>query len=176
MEESKYNLVREKYHHIVLDGSGYDAGKQLAEIINQDPRAKKKFSSAKLDFKRLGFASWDALRSSCEECCPGITEEIQGFADGLETSPDMVPFWKWTYAPSCSQFAALSPATKDHHIYAGRSYEWNHREEDLKLFTTRVKGKASHIGFSCLLFGRHDGLNEHGLVVSMTGGGIFDVP
>jgi predicted choloylglycine hydrolase len=180
MEELKYNLARENYHHIVLDGSRYDAGKRLAGIINQDPKAKKSYSSAKLDLKRLGFADWDALQSSCEECCPGITDEIQGFADGLQTSPDRIPFWNWTYAPSlggnCSQLAVLSSATKDHHIYVGRSYEWNHKEEDLKLFTTRVKGKANHIGFSCLLFGRHDGLNEHGLVVSMTGGGIFGVP
>jgi predicted choloylglycine hydrolase len=180
MEESKYDLVREKYHHIVLDGSRYEAGKQLAEIINQDPNAKKSFSSAKLDLRKLGFADWDALQSNCEECCPGLTEEIQGFADGLGTSPDRVPFWNWTYSSSlggnCSQLAVLSSVTEERHIYAGRSYEWNHKEEDLKLFTTRVKGKASHIGFSCLLFGRHDGLNEHGLLVSMTGGGIFRVP
>jgi len=180
MEESKYDLVKEKYHHIVLDGSSYDAGKKLGEIISQDPSSKKSYSSAKSDLKRLGFADWNSLKSSCEECCPGITEEIQGFADGLGTSPDKVPFWNWTYAPSlggnCSQLAVLSSATEDHNVYAGRSYEWNHKEEDLKLFTTRVKGKASHVGFSCLLFGRHDGLNEHGLVVSMTGGGIFGVP
>lgn len=180
MEESEYNLVKENYHHIVLDGSRYDAGKQLAEIIKQDPKTRKSYSSAKPDLRKLGFADWDTLQSSCDECCPGITEEIQGFADGLETSPDRIPFWKWTYSPSlggnCSQLAALSSTTMDQHIYAGRSYEWNHKEEDLKLFTTRVNGKANHVGFSCLLFGRHDGLNEHGLAVSMTGGGIFGVP
>lgn len=27
MEESKYDLVKVKYNHIVLDGSGYEAGK-----------------------------------------------------------------------------------------------------------------------------------------------------
>jgi predicted choloylglycine hydrolase len=179
-EDPEYSLVKENYHHIVLGGSGYEAGKQLVEIISKDPTAKKSFSSGKLDLKKLGFTDWDALQNNCEECCPGITEEIQGFADGLGTSPDKIPFWNWTYCPSlggnCSQLAVLSPATNDQHIYAGRSYEWTHTEEDLKLFTTRVKGKAGHIGFSCLLFGRHDGLNEHGLLVSMTGGGIFGVP
>jgi len=177
--DPKYNLVKEKYHHIVLDGSGYEAGRQLAEILNKDPNTKKSISSAKLDPKKLGFADWDALQGNCEECCPGINEEIQGFADGLEISPDKVPFWHWTYSSSlggnCSQLAVLPSVTNNHHIYAGRSYEWNHKDEDLKLFTSRVRGKASHIGFSCLLFGRHDGLNEHGLLVSMTGGGIFGV-
>jgi predicted choloylglycine hydrolase len=129
--------------------------------------------------RKLGFANWDALQNNCEACCPGLIDEIQGFADGLGIAVDSVPFWNWTYQPSmggnCSQLAVLSPVTDNQHIYAGRSYEWNHNEEDLKLFTTRVKGTARHIGFSCLLFGRHDGINEHGLLVSMTGGGIFGV-
>jgi predicted choloylglycine hydrolase len=77
---------------------------------------------------------------------------------------------------NCSQLDVLSSATKDRHTYAARSYEWSHREEDLMLFTVREKGKAQHIGFSCILFGRYDGLNEYGLVVSTTGGGIFGVP
>lgn len=177
MGELKYNLEKVKYHHIILDGSGYEAGKQLAEVINQDPNAKRFYISAKLDLKKVGFADFDSLQANCEECCPGITEEIQGFADGLGTSPDRVPFWKGAYTPSlCSQLAVLSSATKDKHIYAARSYEWTHKEEDLKLFTTREKGKAKHIGFSCLLFGRYEGLNEHGLLASTTGGGIFGVP
>jgi predicted choloylglycine hydrolase len=39
-----------------------------------------------------------------------------------------------------------------------------------------VKGKAKHVGFSVFLFGRADGVNEHGVGVSFTGGGIFGVP
>jgi predicted choloylglycine hydrolase len=175
MGELKYNLEKVKYHHIVLDGSGYEAGKQLAELVKQNPNIKLPPISS-LDLRKLGFADFDSLQASCEECCPGLTEEAQGFADGMGMSPDRVPFWNGTYAPSlCSQLAVLSSATKDRHIYAARSHEWTHREEDLKLFTTRVKGKASHIGFSCTLFGRYEGLNEHGLLVSTTGAGIFGV-
>jgi predicted choloylglycine hydrolase len=180
MTEADYEPVTATYQHIVLEGSSYEAGKQLGTIIKEDPEARRAASSATLDLTRLGFADWEALRSSCEACCPGLTDEIQGFADALETSPDKVPFWHWTYSPvlggNCSQVAVLSPVTEDGHIYAARSYEWNHTDEDLKLFTTRIHGKARHLGFSCLLFGRHDGVNEHGLVVSMTGGGIFGVP
>jgi predicted choloylglycine hydrolase len=58
----------------------------------------------------------------------------------------------------------------------GRSYEWTFTEEELLLLTTRVKGKASHIGFSLGLASRYDGINEHGFLVSMTGAGIFNVP
>ena len=180
MGEQMYNLEKVRYLHIVLDGSAYEGGKQIAEVINQNPNAKRFFSSATLDVKKASFADFESLKANCEECCPGITEEIQGFADGLGTSPDRVPFWNGAYPYSlgmnCSQVAVLSSATKDHRIYAARTYEWTHREEDLALFTTREKGKHKHIGFSCALFGRYEGLNEHGLVVSTTGGGIFGVP
>lgn len=177
MEKPKYDLAKMRYHHVVLEGSEYEVGKQLAEIINQDSSAKNFHSSAKLDAKKLGFADFKSLQANCEECCPGITEEVQGFADGLGTSPEKVAFWGGAYVTSfCSQLAVLTSATKDHHVYAARSYEWIHTEEDLKLFTTRVKGKASHIGFSCMLFGRYEGLNEQGLLASTTGGGVFGVP
>jgi predicted choloylglycine hydrolase len=177
LRKPNYNLETVKYQHIVLDGSGYEVGKQLAEVINQNPNAKRFHSSVQHDPKKAGFADFNSLQASCEECCPGITEEIQGFADGLGTSPDRVPFWNGAYTTLlCSQLAVLSSATRDHHIYAARSYEWTHKEEDLKLFTTRENGKAKHIGFSCLLFGRYEGLNEHGLLASTTGGGIFGVP
>ncbi len=179
MAKKPYNLIDVKYHHIVLDGSHYEIGKQLAEFLSRNPNAKKIFGSTKIDLKRVGFPNFKSLWDYCEQCSPGITE-IQGFADGLNTTPDKIPFWNWTFSPKlggeCSQLAVLSSATQSKHIYAGRNYEWNHKDEDLKLFTTRVKGKADHIGFSCLLFGRHDGLNEHGLLVSMTGGGIFGIP
>ncbi len=180
MESEELELVDVTYHHIVLDGSSYEVGKQLGELIRQEPGAHRFFTSGKVNLKKLGFKDFETLWSYCEECCPGITDEMQGFVDELEISPQNMPFWNWTFAPSlggeCSQLAVLSTATQDQHIYAGRSYEWTHKEEDLKFFTNRVNGKANHIGFSCLLFGRHDGINEHGLVVSMSGGGIFRVP
>lgn len=180
MEDKQYELLDINYHHIVLEGAQYEVGKQLAGLLSRESNAKNVFASEKVNLKKLGFTDFETLWAYCEECCPGITDEIQGFADGLGVSPQNLPFWNWTFAPSlggdCSQLAVLSSATQDYHIYVGRSYEWIHTDEDLKLFTTRVKGKANHLGFSCLLFGRHDGLNEHGLVVSMTGGGIFGVP
>ena len=163
-----------------MEGTQYEVGQQLAGFIQQDPEARKAYTSGTPNLKKLGFSDFSSLWDYCEECCPGITDEIQGFADGLNTTPEKGPFWNWTFAPKlggeCSQLTLLSSATQKQQLLVGRSYEWIHTDEDLKLITTRIKGKANHIGFSCLLFGRHDGLNEHGLVVSMTGGGIFGVP
>jgi predicted choloylglycine hydrolase len=180
MGNEELELIDVKYHHFVLEGSPYEVGKQLGELIRLEPGPHQFFTSGRVDLQKLGFKDFETLWYYCEECCPGIIEEMQGFADELEISPQNIPFWNWTFAPAlggeCSQLTVLSTATQDQHIYAARSYEWTHKEEDLKFITTRVNGKANHIGFSCLLFGRHDGINEHGLVVSMSGGGIFRVP
>ena len=180
MSDADYALLKVPYHHLVIEGTQYEVGQQLASLIQQFPEYKKAYTSGTLNLNKLGFPNFASLWDYCESCCPGITDEIQGLADGLNTSPEKGPFWNWTFAPKlggeCSQLALLSSVTKEQRPLVGRSYEWIHTDEDLKLITTRVKGKANHIGFSCLLFGRHDGLNEHGLVVSMTGGGIFGVP
>jgi hypothetical protein len=53
----------------------------------------------------------------------------------------------------------------------GRSYEFGEKSEDLRLCTMRVKGKYAFIGSSILLFGFSEGMNEHGLVVTMSAGG-----
>jgi predicted choloylglycine hydrolase len=71
---------------------------------------------------------------------------------------------------------AFSSVTDDKRVYVGRSYEWIHTQEDLRLCTTRIKGKAKHTGFSIFLFGRADGINEHGIGVTFTGGGVFGIP
>jgi predicted choloylglycine hydrolase len=180
MSRSKYKLEKGMFHHIVLEGTRYDIGSQLAEHMKRFPEAAKFFSSYELNPKKYGFDNFESIQSLFEECCPGITDEVQGFADGLDTTLDKVPFYAFSLNPfisgNCSQLAVLSGITNNQHIYVGRTYEWNTKDEDLLLCTTRIKEKISHIGFSCLLFGRHDGMNEHGLVVSMTGSGIFNVP
>ncbi len=44
--------------------------------------------------------------------------------------------------------------------------------DDMMLYTTAIEGKYAHIGFSSLLFGRNDGMNDQGLSVTMSAGGI----
>ncbi|WP_339370777.1 C45 family peptidase [Paenibacillus elgii] len=67
----------------------------------------------------------------------------------------------------CCQIAVLPSNTSDGHFYVGRSYEYFVRDER-SLCITRVTGKPKHIGFSLQNAGRMDGMNEYGLVVSMS--------
>ncbi len=135
-------------------------------------------ASEKPSPKKKGFRDFGKLQSFLEDHCPGLNEEMRGFADSLGVEANHLLFYNAAYIVprKCSQMASLSSVTLDKHVYVARSYEWTHTEEDLRLCTTRVKGKARHIGFSIFLFGRADGINEHGVSASFTGGGVFGVP
>ena len=187
-----YNLVNGKFQHVILEGTAYEVGKKQGEILKNDGQMRARVAMAissflsqlgvsedgKPDLETMGFRDFGELQAFFEEYSPGLNEEIQGFADSIGVEAHEVPFYGATYyAPkNCSQVAVLSSVTNDKHVYVGRSYEWTHTEEDLRLCTTKVKGKAKHIGFSTFLFGRADGLNEHGVSVTFTGGGIFGIP
>ncbi|UCE43696.1 MAG: hypothetical protein JSV57_04890 [Candidatus Bathyarchaeota archaeon] len=187
-----YNLASGKFQHIILDGTAYEVGRMQGEILRNDEEMHTRITMAistflsqsgvskngRLDLRAMGFNDFGELQGFFEEHCPGLNEEVQGFADGIGVEVDEVPFYGAAYHSSkrCSQVAVLSSVTDDRHVYVGRSYEWTHTEEDLRLCTTRVKGKTKHIGFSTFLFGRADGVNEHGVSVTFTGAGIFGVP
>jgi predicted choloylglycine hydrolase len=172
----KYNLIKKDFQHIVLEGNAYEVGLQQAEILKkQNPEAAKWFASATINPEKMGFSTFDELQAFYEEHCPGITGEILGFADGLGAKPSQLQLYNPPiYQPgNCSQFAVLSSLTDDKHVYVGRSYEYRHNENDLRLCTVRIKGKIKHLGFTELLIGRDDGINEHGLCVTFSGGGTF---
>lgn len=172
----KYNLIKKDFQHIVLEGTAYEIGQQQAAILKkQNPEAAKWFASATTDPEKIGFDSFEELQAFYEEYCPGITDEILGLADGFGVKPNQLQLYNPPiYQPgNCSQFAVLSSVTDSKHVYVGRSYEYHHNENDFRLCTVRIKGKIKHMGFTEFLLGRDDGMNEHGLCVTFSGGGTF---
>jgi predicted choloylglycine hydrolase len=172
----RYTLIKKDFQHLVLEGTAYEVGRQQAEILKkQNPEATKWFASATTDPEKMGFASFEELQAFYEEHCTGITEEILGFADGLDVKPEQLQLYSPPiYQPgNCSQFAVLSSVTNNRHVYVGRSYEYHYNENDFRLCTVRIKEKTKHLGFTEFLLGRDDGMNEHGLCVTFSGGGTF---
>lgn len=172
----KYNLIKRNFEHIVLEGTAYEVGSQQAEILKkQNPETAKWFVSANIDPKKMGFDSFEEIQAFYEEYCPGINDEIMGFADGLGVPAAKLQFYNPPifHPGNCSQLAVLSSVTDDDHVYVGRSYEFNHDQNDLRLCTVRIKGKVKHLGFTELLLGRDDGINDYGLCVTFSGGGTF---
>lgn len=160
------------YVHSFLEGNACEAGRQQGEWIKGFPDYARFFTSPDPEHGPFTPAQAEQALKFFERYCPGLNEEVQGFADVLEVPLQEVVYYSLSYARQgqCSQFVVLPGASADGHLRIGRSYEFSHNMTDLRLATTRIQGRAAHIGFSEVLFGRDDGLNEHGLCVSMTGG------
>lgn len=158
-----------------LKGSSYEIGSRLAEYVKKNPSAARFYSSGDPDLKKLGFRNFKELQEYYETFVPGLAEETQGSVDALGSSHESAVIYGFphSFQSSCSHMVALPSITKDKKILVGRSYEWNHNEEDLILCATKVNGKASHLGFTMLLFGRYEGLNNHGVCVTSSGGGPY---
>jgi len=160
------------YTHCVLEGSAYEAGKQQGERIQLTPEVAKFFTSPFPGRGPLTPQQTETILKFFQKHCPGLDEEIHGFADALGVPPDQVVYYAFTYqgGGQCSHFAVLPSISADGHLRVGRSYEFNHTQTDMRLVTTRIQGQAAHIGFSEVLFGRDDGINEHGLCATISAG------
>ncbi|RJG22638.1 choloylglycine hydrolase [Paenibacillus thiaminolyticus] len=134
----------------VTEGTHYEVGKQRAITFKEHypedidyyitPMEGKDFLCSTEAHKRM---------MMIDKMCPGFTDEIQGFADEINTEPEKIVCYANSFhtAPNCCQFAVLPSNTSDGHFYVGRSYEYFVRDER-SLCITRVKGKPKHMGFS----------------------------
>ncbi len=167
-------MEQKQAYHILLEGSSYEIGKKLGQmsigipgmVLNEDAFSKEEESKVYKLF---------------DEFCPGINEEIEGFAEVLKVPVNRVLYYAMSYLkPGCSQMAVLPSKTSNGHVLMARNYDFSDKMEGMVLTTTRVKGKYSHISSAIAQFGRADGMNEFGLAVSQSSSGMpvgnFDCP
>lgn len=173
----EFNIVKNRFLYFNLEGSSYEIGQKIGQNLKENIAALNFFSSGKPKLEKLGFKNLKELKEHYEAFIPGLADETQGYIDTLEDPQRTALIYgsPHSFKNNCSHMVALPSITKNKKILVGRSYEWNHREEDLVLSTTRVNGKAKHIGFTMLLFGRYEGLNEFGLCVTSSGGGGYSL-
>lgn len=179
------------FAHVVLEGTPYEVGRQQGEMLQQDPE-RARYLTPPLPFLE-GYSRREAQRALeyIEAYCPGIREEIQGAADAFAVPVEEIAFLGGkskqdgsspipvdrpitrqarTGGSHCSHCAVLPSASKDGHLYAGQNEDCGPADLDLRLCTTRVHGKPAHIGFSDMIFGRVQGMNEHGFCVTTSWG------
>lgn len=163
----KNNCLNVNYHHHFVSGNAYQVGLQQGKIITSVPGLKKFFLDKPHNLQMdLVHREMELLK----EYFPDLIDEIQGMADALEVPKEQLVFLAQSYLPkgNCSQFLAPS----DEKFFQVRNYEFDPHMDDLRLVTTAVEGKYRHLGFSVMFMGRYDGINEHGLTISMTASGI----
>lgn len=104
-----------------------------------------------------------------DKYCPGLNEELQGFADAIQVDSSQLLYYTMTYLrPGCSQVALTPELTENGHVLFARNFDFSHHMEDFALCKTKVVGKYAHIGTTVMQFGRTEGMNECGLGVSQT--------
>ena len=148
-----------------LKGTSYEIGKQLGYMVLENPYLKDFFLSS---FKAVS-EDEKYIYELFDNYCPGLNEELQGFADILRVEKSRLIYVSLTYlSPACSQIVILPNKTKNHHIFLARNYDYSEQMDDFCFSKTTVKGKYSHVGTNVMQFGRGEGMNECGLAVSQS--------
>lgn len=153
-----------------LTGSSYEIGRRLGEMTASIPQLKAVHTAGCPGYDETMVKEAGAM---FDRWCPGLREELEGFADALQVPAKQIVFYAMTdLRPNCSQIAVLPSMTECGEPLAARSYEFNPMAEDFTLVKTSVTGKYTHMGTSVLHFGRDDGFNECGLSVTMSSCGL----
>lgn len=163
-------MITIQTHTLELAGASYDIGCQMGKMTGEIPPLKAMHTNGMEGF---GAEQVKEAAAMFDRWCPGLTEELAGFADTLNVSPEKVFYYGMTYLlPRCSQIAVLPGASADGKPLLARNYEFSHEAEEFCLVRTSVKGKYTHMGTRAVQFGREDGFNEHGLAVTMSSCGF----
>ena len=167
-----------EFRTISLKGSHYEVGKQLAKKLADYKRLNPRLLTKKISLNRSPFKNFNEILDLYDSNCPGIIDEMQGFVDETGSSLENLSIFDIpkNRPSNCSQFAVLGNKTTTGSTYIGRSYDYHYSDEDLIMVKTEIKNKNAHIGFSMNGFGRPDGINSNGLVITMAGGGAWDAP
>lgn len=157
-------------HTMDLAGKNYEIGFGLGKMYEHVPPLKTLHTQGMAGFLDEQVREATAL---FDRWCPGLTEELHGFADAMKVSPRQILYYGMTYLlPRCSQITLLPAITAEGKTLVARNYEFSHEAEDFCLVKTAVNGKYVHLGTSVLGFGRDDGVNEHGLSVTQSSCGF----
>lgn len=168
MEETNMNSIQAYFS--VLEGNSYEIGRRQGEEIKKNPPA----TNAILSSESINETQFKNMKGLIDRYCPGLNEELQGFADSLNVKPSYLNFYdeSWLQPGGCSLGAILPSKTNDNKTYVLRNYDLSPAISDMRLCMTKVKGKYSHTGFSVSYFGRSEGLNEKGFCVAFASCGI----
>ncbi len=156
--------------HFFLKGSNYEIGRRLGSFYKDNLMSLDSFT---IKEPYLTKEDEHQMYKLFDEFCPGINDEIEGFAEVLNVLPVQILYYAETYlCPGCSQIVLLPSVSANGHMLLARNYDFKDGIEEMSVITTKANGKNAHVASSAWIFGRGDGLNDKGLAVSQSGVGI----
>ncbi len=151
-------------------GSHYEVGAQIGRWVLSAPDILQRVLLPSDTYPHDKFIE---IKDMLDRYYPGVNEEIKGFSDTIKASPKQALFYAMTYLErGCSLMAALPEKMDNGHTLMARNYDFNNQMEEMCFAFTHIKGKYQYIGSTINLFGRCDGMNEHGLAVSKASNGL----
>lgn len=151
-------------------GTNYEVGTQIGEWVLSKPDLLQRVLLPPNTYPHSKFME---IVSLLDQYCSGINEEIKGFSDTVGVSTEQALFYAMTYLErGCSLMAALPRKNESAHTVMARNYDFNDEMEEMCFAFTNIKGKYRYIGSTLNLFGRCDGMNEHGLAACKASNGI----
>ncbi|MGE6632058.1 C45 family autoproteolytic acyltransferase/hydolase [Bacillus sp. NPDC077027] len=146
-------------------GTAYEVGRQQAEWLEQHPDLKGQY----IHHEVLDEHALSQTKQLLRKYSPQLEEEIAGFCDYLQIEEKYLSFYHSSYLqPGCSHCVVLPPKTVENQLIMMRNYDFSPVFDDMRLVSAHVEDQAVHTGSSILLFGRTDGMNEHGLSVTFS--------
>lgn len=163
-------MEKAKVYFKNFTGTSYEAGTQIGEWILSVPELLQR---ALIPPEAYPHDKFVQIMELLDHYCPGINEEIRGFADTVGVGAEQAVFYAMTYLErGCSLMAALPSKTENGHTLMARNYDFHDKMEEMCFSYTDIKGHYRYIGSVLHLFGRGDGMNEHGLAVCQAGNGL----
>ena len=151
-------------------GTSYEVGTQIGEWVLSTPDL---LQQVLLPPDAYPHDKYKKIADLLDRYCQGVNEEIKAFSDIIGVSPEQALFYAMTYLErGCSLMAALPPKTANGHTLMARNYDFNNQMEEMCFAFTHITGKYGYIGSTLNLFGRCDGMNEHGLAVCKASNGL----
>lgn len=151
-------------------GTNDEVGVKIGQWLMSDSRLLQKVV---LPLNTYPKNKYEEIKKLLDKFCPGVNEEISSFSKTIGIKPEQALFYAMTYLErGCSLMALKPDKTADGHVLMGRNYDFNDEMEEMCFAYTAIKGKYRYIGSTLNLFGRSDGMNEHGLAVCKASNGL----
>jgi len=155
-----YNLV----------GTREEIGKSIARKLKNTPCGAAQILPIG---EALSELEQKELRKIYDDVCPGLSLELDSFAEEMKTNFGALMFNRITsLKPGCSQMVIQKGMSVEGKTIIARNYDFGVEMEDLSMVIQKIEGGMKHIASTIALFGRSDGMNEEGLSISLSSSGF----
>lgn len=165
------------YQYLKVSGSAYEVGRQLGRMLKDNSALIEDLTHPFMGQNGLVGEELQKIQNVFEEYCPGTNEEIRGFADEVGANYGDIVYYFAYLRPmecNCSLVAVTPELTQSGTGMMARNYEFGWDDSSI-LIETQIENQYRQIGFGCQVFGRFDGMNEHGLCIA-TAAGVINPP